>query len=468
MKTTLENAKTRSLFFMGLLGLGMPFAIAQPAPPPLSVDARSVAGSNSNSNGILEPGETVQVDPSWTNTSADPQAVTGTAFGLTGLLGPTYTINDGSANYGSVNPGMTSDCNGASGDCYLMTVAGARPASHWDVVFTETLSSDTTPRYWTVHVGNSFADVAIADPFYPFIETIFHNGVTAGCNAPGTPPAYCMNDSVTRAQIAVFLLKGKLGADHIPPRATGTVFGDVHVGDFAADWIEELADIGITSGCGNGNYCPSDPVTRAQMSVLLLKSEHGSDYAPPACTGVFDDVPCPSTVDFPYSDWIERLYDEGITGGCATASPDGLPQYCPERSVTRAEMAVFLVKTFGLLLYGPSRVAQTHGVSWAPHSSCGPAGSNWTFLPATLHVRAGDVVTWGWGSFFPRPHSTTSNDGLWDSGVHSAPYTFSYTFTQPGTFHYYCSPGHDMYYEPYPRDCRHGLVRESGVIIVDP
>ena len=43
------------------------------------------------------------------------------------------------------------------------------------------------------------------------------------------------------------------------------------------DWIEALAAEGITGGCGNGDYCPQNPVRRDQMAVFLLKAEHGSD-----------------------------------------------------------------------------------------------------------------------------------------------------------------------------------------------
>jgi hypothetical protein len=53
--------------------------------------------------------------------------------------------------------------------------------------------------------------------------------------------------------------------------------------------------------------------------------------------------PCPS----PFANWIEELYAEGITGGC------GVGISCPNNPNTRGQMAVFLVKTFGLLLYGP-------------------------------------------------------------------------------------------------------------------
>ena len=78
------------------------------------------------------------------------------------------------------------------------------------------------------------------------------------------------------------------------------------------------------------------------MAVFLLKTEHGSGYTPPACKGIFADVPCTPGVGF--SDWIEALSSQGVTGGCYV---DPL-RYCPDRSNTRGEIAVFLVKAFGL------------------------------------------------------------------------------------------------------------------------
>jgi hypothetical protein len=119
-----------------------------------------------------------------------------------------------------------------------------------------------------------------------------------------------------------------------------TGFADVPVDYWAAAWIKELATAGITIGCGNGNYCPNDNVTRAEMAVFLLKSKHGAAFVPPDAAGIFSDVP----VGYWADKWIEQLYAEGITAGCGTAPL----RYCPDRSVTRAEMAVFLVKTFNL------------------------------------------------------------------------------------------------------------------------
>jgi len=168
------------------------------------------------------------------------------------------------------------------------------------------------------------------------IGAVFNAGVTAGCGLH----VYCPTSAVTRAQMAVFLLKASLGSSYTPPPATGGVFADVGASDFAAAWIEDLYARGVTGGCATNplRYCPDSSVTRAQMAVFLLKAEHGSSYTPPACTGEFGDVACPSL----FADWIEQLSAEGVTAGCGNGN------YCPESPVNRAQMAVFLTKTFNL------------------------------------------------------------------------------------------------------------------------
>jgi hypothetical protein len=149
---------------------------------------------------------------------------------------------------------------------------------------------------------------------------------------------YCPTDPVTRAQMAVFLERGINGSDFSPPAATGNAFLDVGAGDFAAAFIEQLSLDGITAGCGNNNYCPDSTVTRDQMAVFLLRSVHGAGYSPPPATGIFDDVP----LSYWAVHWIEQLAAEGITTGC------GGSNYCPEAQVTRDQMAVFLVRAFEL------------------------------------------------------------------------------------------------------------------------
>jgi hypothetical protein len=255
---------------------------------------------------------------------------------LSGAAPGAYTVNVGSSDYNEMLPGQEEGCWPW---CYEITVSGGRPATHWDATLTESFAAIQAHHDWPIHVGASFTDVSTAGIFYPFIETVLHNGVTGGCGAT----SYCPSNPVTRAQMAVFLLKGKHGSSYAPPPATGTVFADVHAGDFAAAWIERLAAEGVTGGCGNGNYCPATSVTRAQMAVFLLKASLGAGFAPLPATGVFPDVP-PAN---PFAPWIEELYHRGITGGC------GGGNYCPNAANTRGQMAVFLSKTFRLSLYGP-------------------------------------------------------------------------------------------------------------------
>jgi hypothetical protein len=190
----------------------------------------------------------------------------------------------------------------------------------------------TLPRGYVAQ----FADVG-SNGFELFIAGLVMNGLTVGCGGPN----YCPTASVTRQQMAVFLLKGKFGLCYTPPPCTGAVFDDVPCTGSPFDpWIEALANLQITGGCATpGDYCPTAPVNRQQMAVFLLKSLLASTYTPPACTvASFPDVPCSN----PFAPWIYDLASRGITGGCAGGN------YCPTDPVLRQQMAVFLVKTFNL------------------------------------------------------------------------------------------------------------------------
>ena len=182
--------------------------------------------------------------------------------------------------------------------------------------------------------SSAFGDVPFDYWAESFIDTLAQHGVTTGC---GTG-VFCPEDLVTRAQMAVFLERGINGAGYTPPAAVGNVFLDVGAEDFAAGFIEQLFADGITVGCGNGNYCPENAVTRDQMAVFLLRAKYGAGYSPPAATGIFDDV----DPGYWAAAWIEQLATDGITSGCG----NGI--YCPDAAVTRDQMAVFLVRTFGL------------------------------------------------------------------------------------------------------------------------
>ena len=313
---------------------------------PPDVDVLS-SGGKSNLNAVWELGERVKFRMKVGNNYSSPLNVLSGTFSASFLQGSspsTVVVNDSTASWGTVPGDATADCHTATGDCYEATVNGPRPGPHWDETLEETLSTGVQ-KQWVFHIGESFADVPTSNLFYAFIENLFHNGVTAG----GACGGYCPADGVKRQQMAVFLLKARFPL-FTPPPATGTVFDDVPASNPFAAWIEALYLLGITGGCSGGpppapiSFCPDAIVNRQQMAVFLLKTLEGSAYTPPACTGVFQDVLCTN----PFSAWIEELYDRQVTGGCV-ANP---LQYCPTNPTNRQQMAAFLVKTFGLLLYG--------------------------------------------------------------------------------------------------------------------
>jgi len=307
-------------------------------PAALALDTAASGGSDGNR--VLEPGETVDVRPSWRNLNGTAQTFAGALSSITGPSGPTYTITDAAAGYGTAANGSTAPCT----DCYAVSVSNppARPATHWDASALESILPDTQGqrKTWRLHVGGSFTDVPAGNAFYGFVETLLHFGVTGGCTAT----TYCPSQASTRDQMAVFVLVAKESASYTPPACTTPMFNDVPAGNPFCRWIEELARRGVVSGCGGGRYCPGDPVTREQMAVFVLRTLDPA-LNPPACSppNLFADVPETS----PFCRWIEELARRGVVSGC------GGGNYCPTASVTREQMAVFISGTFGLTLYGP-------------------------------------------------------------------------------------------------------------------
>ncbi len=227
------------------------------------------------------------------------------------------------------------------------TMPALSPGALYDVTVTNPGgASSPIPLAWFA----DFLDVPQASPFHAPVETISRDGITSGCGGGN----YCPTSSITRAQMAVFLLRALHGASYVPPPATGTVFSDVAAGDFAANWIEQLYTEGVTGGCATSplRYCPGSPVTRGQMAVFLLKVYHGTSYAPAQAQGVFGDV----SVSSPLAPWIEELARLAVTTGCGGSS------YCPGNSVTRGQMAVFMAKTF----HRPEAIRFLEQATWGP------------------------------------------------------------------------------------------------------
>ena len=186
--------------------------------------------------------------------------------------------------------------------------------------------------------GAAFLDVPSNYPFYNYIGKLSARGVTLGCGGSN----YCPESPVTREQMAAFIIRA-LGMPN-PPTPSVQRFADVPPSNQFYPFIEELASRGITLGCGTNAqgeplYCPSSPVTREQMSAFILRALGEFNPAAPSSQR-FDDV----TATNIFYAFIERMAQLQITLGCS-ASP---PLYCPSGSVTRGQMAAFLVRAFGV------------------------------------------------------------------------------------------------------------------------
>jgi hypothetical protein len=103
--------------------------------------------------------------------------------------------------------------------------------------------------------------------------------------------------------------------------------------------IEAIAAAGITFGCNpptNDRFCPEQPVTRGEMATFLSRAlDLGSASVEP-----FADIT--QSIHAPA---INAIAAAGITKGC---NPPENNAYCPDRSVTREEMASMLTRAFDL------------------------------------------------------------------------------------------------------------------------
>ncbi len=273
----------------------------------------------------------------WSGNTGTASYSSGTSVTLTAAAGP-----------GSTFTGWSGECSSqsASANCVVTMSAAAAVTSNYVI-------TGTTP----------FSDVPSGSKYESYIEAIYNNGITAGCGNGD----YCPSEDVTRDQMAAFLVRatqvkagqgpenftcdGGVAGAAVDCAATTPYFIDVPGvnADQFFPYIQKLYELGMTTGCGNGDYCPSEDVTRDQMAAFVIRALYGENFtcnggvagAAVACASTapyFIDVPgVTSDQLFPY---IQKLYELGITTGC------GNGDYCPSEYVTRDQMAAFLARAF--------------------------------------------------------------------------------------------------------------------------
>jgi hypothetical protein len=188
--------------------------------------------------------------------------------------------------------------------------------------------------------STTFIDVPEGHWAFNYIETLAQLNYVSGCSVD--PVMYCPEDSMTRSEGAVFVLRGLNGAGYLPTQPNGSVFNDVSTSEWFAKWTDGLWEEGYTAGCSTNPllFCPVQEHTRVEGTVFFLRMMYGVDYVPSDPIGLFNDVP----ITYWGSRWIESALSAGIIPAC----DEDANLFCPEEPLTRAMAAYMMVQAKGL------------------------------------------------------------------------------------------------------------------------
>jgi peptidoglycan hydrolase-like amidase len=202
------------------------------------------------------------------------------------------------------------------GDPWAISAEVANPYSDWDVTF-------TSSRLASIIGWDSVHTVTLVAS--PPGATVRFEGIDDG--QPVT------RDYRGEQLRTTFDLRSPWVDAVIAPYGFRDISGSIH-----AEAITYISDLGITKGCNppdNNRFCPDDLVTRGQMAAFLVRALSLPEAAP----GGFVD-----TGQSVFVGDVDRLVAAGITRGC---NPPDNDRYCPDQTVTRGQMAAFLVRAFG-------------------------------------------------------------------------------------------------------------------------
>ena len=183
----------------------------------------------------------------------------------------------------------------------------------------------------SVSLPTAFNDTPATGWAFDYINALKDAGITTGCGSGN----YCPAQNVNRQQMAAFIIRAVEG--DTAPACTVAPFADVATSNGFCKYIKRMSDLTITTGCGGGNYCPTQNVNRQQMAAFIIRAVEGEPAAN-YCGGVapFNDV----TAGSGFCGYIKRMAELNITTGC------GGGNYCPASNVTREQMAAFLARAF--------------------------------------------------------------------------------------------------------------------------
>jgi hypothetical protein len=228
-----------------------------------------------------------------------------------------------------------------------------------------------------------FGDIEDTSWVKPYAEALYQAGVTTGCDQD--PLLFCPDCMLSRGELAVLVAR----AAGLDPVEAG-VFEDVEDSDWRAPSINALYQAGITTGCGEGIFCPDRIANRWEVAAFVFRAAGFSEVEG---VGLFDDL------SESEAKVVEALAAACVTSGCDENS------FCPDQDLSRGEAAAFLARGFDIGGLGgceepdskpasdsapQDSAAPGKGEAIPPEASCGCSGETSLLLLLPLLFLSGD------------------------------------------------------------------------------
>ena len=183
----------------------------------------------------------------------------------------------------------------ASGQQYFISGSGGRyiPANQQQFFWTAlTLPPGSVVDYIGINNLNDGTPLVVGAALYSRLDEGYLFYLVGTSNTPHTAwqtdiNAAPFNQHLFYPESEAYLLRLEFDASANPqyigavqvwwrtpvsPASGIPIFNDVPGTDPGYEYIQALASSGITGGCGGGNFCPDNPVTRRQMAIFLAKA----------------------------------------------------------------------------------------------------------------------------------------------------------------------------------------------------
>jgi plastocyanin len=181
----------------------------------------------------------------------------------------------------------------------------------------------------------------------------------------------------------------------------------------------------IIAGCGDDNKTTNPPPDGGGFPISIVSETQG--FSPdPATISVGDAVVWTNDDGVPHTStsntgvWNSGSIAAGQTFRRVFSAAGTFPYHC----------SLHPTMTGTIIVEEPA--ARGHIVTI----------TDFSFSPASLTISAGDTVTWRNNG--PSAHTSTSNTGVWNSGLLGQGQTYTRVFNATGSFPYHCIPHPQM------------------------